>query len=134
MIINAKESQPFPSGEFTVHRSTIKLKRRELVFMGGSLTCWELGGTNNDGDYGGDDGDHNYDGGANYDYDQDYECQVYLVFMGGGFDLLGTWGCKFISEVLTLKPKYPCSNVYGLVGWVMFYLKEKLCTNTDVHL
>ena len=87
MIINAKESQPFPSGEFTVHRSTIKLKRRELVFMGGSLTCWELGGANDDGDC---DGDHNYDGDANYDYDQDYECQVHLVFMGGGFDLLGT--------------------------------------------
>ena len=55
--------------------------------MGGSLTCWELGGANDDGDC---DGDHNYDGDANYDYDQDYECQVHLVFMGGGFDLLGT--------------------------------------------
>ena len=65
MIIKAKESQPLPSGEFTVHRSTIKLKRRELVFMGGSLTCWELWGTNDDGDYGGDVGDHNYDCNAN---------------------------------------------------------------------
>ena len=84
MIIKAKESQPFPSGEFTVHRSTIKLKRRELVFMGGSLTCWELWGTNDDGDYGGDVGDNNYDGNANYDYDQDYECQVHLVLWGAG--------------------------------------------------
>ena len=88
MIIKAKESQPLPSGEFTVHRSTInqsgKLKRCELVFMGGSLTCWELWGTNDDGDYGGDVGDHNYDGNANYDYDQDYECQVHLVLWGAG--------------------------------------------------
>ena len=89
MIIKAKESQPLPSGEFTVHRRMInqsgKLKRCELVFMGGSLTCWELWGTNDDGDYG---GDYDYDGDANYDYDQDYECQVHLVLWGA---VLTSW-------------------------------------------
>ena len=109
----------------------IKIMNVKYIWFlwGVSLTCWELWCTNDDGDYGGDDGDHNYDGGANYDYDQDYDCQVYLVFMGGGFDLLGTWGCRFILEALTLKPRYPCSNVYGLAGQVMLYLKEKIMHN-----
>ena len=55
-----------------------------LFLWGGSLTCWELWGTKEDGDYGGDVGYHNYDGNANYDYDQDYECQVHLVLWGAG--------------------------------------------------
>ena len=52
--------------------------------MGGSLTCWELWGTNDDGDYGGDDGDHNHGGDANYDYDQDYDCQGLTCLELGG--------------------------------------------------
>ena len=33
-----------------------------------------LGAVNDDSDYAGDDGDDNYDGDANCDYDQGYEC------------------------------------------------------------
>ena len=38
-----------------------------------------LGTVNDDGGYDGDVGDDIYDGNANYDYDQDYECWVYLA-------------------------------------------------------